>query len=247
MNCNEFKDLMTIHLYGNLTENQLNQIESHKNSCTKCESIYTKVITTMDSSKKKQHNVLPKVDWERSWDVIKQNSITKKDPVIIKFSLNKFFAAAAAITLIVLASLFSDNLFNSGNNNSILETETQYSRETSIQSYSEQLELIALNFKNRRKNDGSKEFEDIRNMENEILSDMLVQTKALLYIASERNNQNLRGLLEGIEIALMSMKNINTDDPEINNQLDQFIRENTQQLKLQEVSNTYFVYETRSK
>jgi predicted anti-sigma-YlaC factor YlaD len=76
MNCDEYKDLITISVFGELTSEELTQLKTHLRDCSKCSAIYESSGKLSDLSQHKENSPLP--DKEKSWQIISAKALKRK-------------------------------------------------------------------------------------------------------------------------------------------------------------------------
>ncbi|UCE40416.1 MAG: zf-HC2 domain-containing protein [Candidatus Aminicenantes bacterium] len=87
MNCDEYKNLITISVFGELTQEELTQLKAHLRDCSKCAAIYEKSEELSDLSNQK--NDIPLPDKEKSWQIICAKAIKKNGRWFEAFTLQK--------------------------------------------------------------------------------------------------------------------------------------------------------------
>lgn len=65
MNCDEYKNLITISVFGELISEELAQLKTHLRECSECSAIYESSGKLSDLSQQKENIPLP--DKEKSW------------------------------------------------------------------------------------------------------------------------------------------------------------------------------------
>ena len=173
-------------------------------------------------------------EWEKSWKLIEQKIFQKKQHIFQYSPRNKWILATAAVSLVFILGFFigrqflytKSTLYKTANN---IVDFTQ----TPIESYVESLELLLINFNNR--SDQPLE-QGLRQLEEELVSNMLMQTRLLKYfISQEEHNADILYLLDDLELLLMSMSNLKPEDKESADQLNVFIRESQLRLRLRQL------------
>ena len=98
-----------------------------------------------------------------------------------------------------------------------------------IQRYAENLDLILVSFMNRT--DAQRQ-EEISQVEKRVIRDILVQTRLLKYLVSQRDDPYLQQLIEDVELIMIGISNIKPQDQDSAEQLTRLIRENEIKFKL---------------
>lgn len=231
MNCENFKDLMVINIYGKLTSQEKSEFARHLTECSKCASKFEQL--------KIKENILknsapPKLDWEKSWELIAQKSINKKR--FFDYSFRKYALATATVILIFIIGFTAGRKILLNQSEQQLASENIYS-DLSMQSFAEDLEPILIDFLNRSDQPIPEEF---ATLEKKIVSEMLLKTKLLKYIMQKRDNPQLVQLLGDIEFILLNLSNLRPEDSLSTKQLQQIIREKNLKVQLKLVANDRF-------
>jgi hypothetical protein len=101
MNCDEYKNLITISVFGELTQEELSQLKAHLRDCSRCAEIYERSEKLSDLSDQKEDIPIP--DKEKSWQIISSKSLKKKRGWIERFGIQKpMLQYAAALLLLVV-------------------------------------------------------------------------------------------------------------------------------------------------
>jgi hypothetical protein len=87
MNCDEYKNLITISVFGELTQEELSQLKSHLRDCSSCAKIYERSEKLSELSDQKDNIPLP--DKEKSWQIIAAKALRKRRGWFERFTLQK--------------------------------------------------------------------------------------------------------------------------------------------------------------
>jgi len=228
MNCEECKNLITVSVYGKLTSSERTQLEEHLRECPECNRIYEKSEKLSSLFEDKEEIPLP--DKEKSWGIISAKAVQKKVGQTIFFPYKKLvFAASALVIVFLLGFLIGKRVFFPGPGQTSPESIAWQSDESPIQRFTEGLEPILINFMNRT--DARKQ-EEMSDVEKLLIKDILIQTKLLKHLVSQRDDPRLLQLLEDIEFILVGISNLRPQDQESAAQLTRMIRENEIKFKL---------------
>jgi hypothetical protein len=119
MNCDEYKNLITISVFGELTQEELAQLKTHLRECSRCASIYEKSEKLSDLSHQKDDIPLP--DKEKSWRIIAAKALKRKRSWFERFDLQKpVFQYASALLLLVVGFAAGYSIRSGGLNGSPL-------------------------------------------------------------------------------------------------------------------------------
>jgi hypothetical protein len=228
MNCEECKNLITVSVYGKLTPQEKSQLEDHLRECSECDRIYEKSENLSSLFEDKEEIPLP--DKEKSWDIISSKAVQRKSDKTIFFPYKKWaFAASALVVVFILGFLIGKRVFFPGPGETPPESIAFQGYESPIQRYTEGLEPILIDFMNRTDARKQQEMSDIEKL---VIKDMLIQTKLLKNLVSQRDDPRLLHLLEDIEFILVGISNLRPEDQESAAQLTRLIRENEIKFKL---------------
>lgn len=228
MKCEECKNLITVSVYGKLTSSEKNQLEDHLRECSECNRIYEKSENLSSLFEDKEEIPLP--DKEKSWGIISAKAVQKKVGRMIFFPYKKLAFAASALVIVFLLGFFiGKRVFFPGPGQTSPESIAWQSDESPIQRFTEGLEPILINFMNRTDARKQEEMSDIEKL---VIKDMLIQTKLLKHLVSQRDDPRLLQLLEDIEFILVGISNLRPQDQESAAQLTRLIRENEIKFKL---------------
>jgi len=228
MNCEECKNLITVSVYGKLTSSERSQLKDHLRECPECNRIYEKSENL--SSLFEDGEEIPLPDKEKSWGIISAKAVQKKVGQTIFFPYKKLAFAVSALVIVFLLGFFiGKQVFFPGPDQTSPESIAWQSDESPIQRFTEGLEPILINFMNRT--DARKQ-EEMSDVEKLVIKDMLIQTKLLKHLVSQRDDSRLLQLLEDIEFILVGISNLRPQDQESAAQLTRLIRENEIKFKL---------------
>ena len=226
MNCNKFRDLIVVSIYGKLTDQEKGDFDDHRRECEKCEALYK--TTAEFAGIYEDKNDIPLPDWEKSWSVISDKAFRKKRFGFSFVPSVRFAAAAAAVVVVFAVGLFAGRtLFD----RPVLETAPRHV--LPIQQYAENLEPLLVNFTNRSEEQTSEDYSEV---ELRILTDMLAQTRLLKYLAEQRGDEFQIKLLEDLEFVLVDITNLRPGDREPVDQLKRLIKEKDLRYRLKNFS-----------
>jgi len=231
MKCRDFKNIILIDIYGKLTPAQKNEMKTHIRECEKCAQLYDETEKYSGILEEKKEISLP--DWEKNWRAISENVLSKRKLLPAFIPSGKFALAAAAFCLVFIIGLYAGKkLFSPQPEIVISEPELQYSYTSTIQNYAERLEILLINFINRGNQASSEEYSEI---EKKVTADILLRTRLLKYLASQRKNSELQSLLEDMEMILVSISNLRPKDEDYADQLDDFIHKKALKFRLRQL------------
>jgi hypothetical protein len=101
MNCEEYKNLITISVFGELTQEELTQLKAHLRDCPECAATYERSEKLSELSDQKEN--IPVPDKEKSWQIIAAKALKQKRGWLDRFVVQKpVFQYAAVLLLIVV-------------------------------------------------------------------------------------------------------------------------------------------------
>jgi hypothetical protein len=228
MNCEKSKNLITVSVYGKLTPQEKSQLEEHLHVCSECARIHEK--STQLSSLFEDKEEIPLPDKEKSWQIISAKAIQRKNGRTVFFPYKKWaFAASALVIVFILGFLIGKQFFFPGPGKTSPESVALKSYESPILRYTEELEPLLINFMNRTDAQKQEEMSDIEKL---VIKDMLIQTKLLKHLVSQRDDPRLLQLLDEIEFILVGISNLKPQDQDSAKHLTRLIRENEIKFKL---------------
>ena len=183
-----------------------------------------------------QKGKAPEPDWEKSWRIIKAHSCVGRKRVSAGTPPRKWLLAGAAAALVFLFGIYLGQrlVHRTRDVSEILMTGGHSEDRAPLRSYAETLELLLIDFENRDFASGN---EELAALEQEVIMNMLVQTRLLQYILSQREKDTaLYTLLDDLELVLISMSNLRPEDTGGADQLTQFIRDRRLQFRLRQLA-----------
>jgi hypothetical protein len=238
MDCKEIKELFIIGVFGKLTILQEDKIKNHIRSCTLCEKLY----------KKKKHlfglilepPTVPLPDEEDSFRYIIKEVFPESKKSVNYPAIKKYVFATIAILIIFILGFYAGGYFFSISGKQLNSNrDVNISNMPSIQSYSEKILPLLISYVNKY---DQKTEKDVLGSEKRIISNILIQTKLLKHMVSQRRNIFLLELIEDLEFILMSISNLKAEDSYSNYQILKFIKNNNLKYKLRQLSKNKLVF-----
>jgi hypothetical protein len=100
MNCDEYKNLITISVFGELTPEEKTCLEAHLRNCPGCTNLYERSGKLSDLSKQKDNIPLP--DKEKSWQIISAKALKRKGSWFERFAPQKSIFQYAFVLLLLV-------------------------------------------------------------------------------------------------------------------------------------------------
>ncbi len=111
MNCDEYKDLITISVFGELTQEELNLLKTHLRECLECSAIYDSSDKLSDLSQHKENSPLP--DKEKSWQIISAKALKRKGGLFERFAPKTPVFQYAFVLLFLIVGFAAGYFFHS--------------------------------------------------------------------------------------------------------------------------------------
>jgi hypothetical protein len=108
MNCDEYKNLIAIHVFGELTQEESTRLKAHLRKCPGCAAIYERSEKLSDLSEQRENIPLP--DKEKSWQIISAKTFKKKRRRLERLVLPKP-VFQYALVLLLLGTGFAAGYF----------------------------------------------------------------------------------------------------------------------------------------
>lgn len=234
MNCEECKNLITVSVFGKLTPSEKTRLEEHLRACPDCSRIHAKSAQLRSFFEDKEDIPLP--NKEKSWHIIRSQTLPKKMRWKNVFSYKKLALVSSGVLAVFVLGFLAGKLFffqapAPGQPGSF----ASQGYDMPVERYAEKLELILVSFMNRT--DARKQ-DQISDIEKKVIEDMLLQTKLLKYLVAERGDPYLQQLLEDLELILVGISNLRPQDQDSAAQLARMIRENELKFKVKTLLTT---------
>jgi hypothetical protein len=224
MNCEEYKKLMAVQIFGQLTESEKEDLLSHIGRCTDCEARWHKSVQ-YKGLMENQEGEIPEPDWEVSWQAISGN-LPRTRRHSLPFKSFKRWALAASVLLVVFVAGFLAGrklLHKPEGPDPTADQEIVTLRTPSQwQQYADRLEPLLSGFTNRSR---LNQPEELRILENKVIREMLIQTRLLKAMTRTNDMNHIRLLLEDLENILISMSNMRPEDWQSADYLSKIIKE----------------------
>jgi hypothetical protein len=111
MNCDEYKNLITISVFGELTPEELTLLKAHLRDCSRCATIYERSEKLSDLSDQKENIPIP--DKEKSWQIISAKALKKKRGWFERFAKQKPVFQYALVLLLLIVGFSAGYFYHS--------------------------------------------------------------------------------------------------------------------------------------
>jgi hypothetical protein len=232
VNCDGARDLIVVAIYGKLSEEEERRLAAHLDFCRACARAYEKAKAY--ASVLNQDAEIPLPDWERSWSVIRGRALGPKKGLSVLLAYRKIAVAGAALAVVfVFGFLLGRHLLEPAGDDPGYAPYANY-RSVSAADYSERVDMLLVNFLNRSDGDVPAGFRDV---EREIVADVLAETRLLRLLAERRGDRYRYRVLEEVEMVLVNMSNLGPEDESSAEQVDRFIRNRDIRLQLRNLTD----------
>lgn len=223
MVCKKYKDKIVLHLYGELNDEEVNNLTDHIAQCKDCaaELEYTqKVFRVLDETKT---DTVPDANWEKCWNSIdvgiRGNKRKKKS---FWLSQPRWAYASATLLAVFVAGFFIGRLafFQSPKKSPGLLEGTQSAMYPSIQEHFESLKPVLLEYANYTANaqDGN------ITIDKNIVRSLIIQNILLKRLIADQD-PSTKEILEDIDLVLREIANLEEDDAQTLSMIKDLIKE----------------------
>jgi hypothetical protein len=231
MNCEEFKDVLVVRIYGELPADREEAFQRHAGECRDCAQVFARtqeIHGTMDIG-----DDIPEPDWEALWRVIRERSRKKRWrlPALMEWPRRRFAVVAAAVAAVfIIGVLVGRSIFPPEPETAT--TAPGYRGVASVAAYTETLEPVLIDFMNRG---GQPVDDEVAELTRRVVTDMLAQTRLLKRAVARSGDQQLYFLFEDIELVLISIANLGGQNGDVAAQLDQIIKDKSIMYRLKQL------------
>ena len=231
MNCKECEEILVINMFGKLSQDEKERLDSHIQACPECARKFDKMPLVKDAFDGSEDVPLP--DRERSWEIIADRALKSRRGFQMHIPFSRAAWIASALVAVFVLGFFFGRQF-------IFEPSARPSgpllaeqRGTPLERYAEGLETVLVGFMNR----GVPHSEELAGLEKLLIDEMLIQTKILKRLFQDRNDPILE-LLEDMELILVALSNLSPEDSLGAEQLHGLIKEKGLKLRLRVLSDS---------
>jgi len=231
MNCKNAKDIILMQIYGKLTPEEEAWWESHLKECSRCARISRKLLSHREILNEQTDIPLP--DWDKSWSIISSRTFDRSHPARRKVSSLIWATAAASLIVVFLLGYFIGRRF-------LLPPTTGFSphpyvsSQAPLERYADSIDSLLTGFVNRS---DIPQTEDFSSVEEQLIAEMLTQTRLLKSYAQERRMSHLDALLGDLEFILLNLAHLHPEDRETARFLNRMIREKGLRFQLKNLAS----------
>ncbi len=216
MNCKKCECMMELYIHEELSRPDKKNVQEHLSKCNDCTIKFNKIKQVVS----KIHSItdnLPEPVWDKSWQVIKEN--VEKKPGRERFSFhfpsfNRRLAAAYSIFIFILGLIAGKILFFSTPPVKIETFRSPQNIQLAIREYLEDIKPVIIEYVNYRPIYKNKE--EIA-FDKKLALQLLYRNRILRYRTSKARNNDLQQLLEELEIILIEISNLSSNNNESEN------------------------------
>jgi len=221
MACKKYKEKIVLHLYGELSEEDTQELLKHIHVCRDCaeDFEYTKKVFHMLDETKIED--IPEANWEKCWGEIEPGiQVKKRQP----WSLPLFpiwAYATSALVLVFAVGLFIGRMaFQPSVSRSQPLEGPQSAMHPSVQEHLESLQSVLVEYANY-----TPSAEDGKIIiDQNIVRNLIIQNILLKRMIAEKN-PTLTQLLEDVDLVLREIANLEKEDTETLSMIKELIRQ----------------------
>lgn len=208
MKCKKYKEKIVLLLYGELSEKEKAEVESHIKGCPECsrDLAYTRnVFKVLDDAKEK----IPEADWEKCWGRIDSGVTEKPSRQKKYFFLPQWAFAAATVILIFVAGIIVGRFwFFPGEKPTSQQTASLESLDPLLKEYFDTLKPVLVEYANYTP---SEKGEDTIAMDKEIARSLIIENLLLRRMVTKLN-PSLGQFLEDVGFVLKEIAHLKKED-----------------------------------
>jgi len=231
MNCKQTERIMAAAVFSTLNQEDETALKEHISQCCKCARKWQQTACLRELDKEAPAYSLP--DPDHSWAVISA-SLSKRRHRTHRVRNWHWIPAAAALLLVFAAGIFFGRRMFQTMPEAITYLTGDLS-EITLESYADHLQPVLVNFLNQS---SMQDPESVRQLERQIISDLLNRTRFLKSLIPENGNSELRDLFQDLEFILTAMDNLEADDRDTAHHLIGLIRNKKVSLRLDQLIKT---------
>ena len=221
MNCDEFRDVVVRSVYGTPTEEDLDALRKHAAVCARCAKVLERSLAFQGAREPAEDAPLP--DREASWRVIRERSFARPRRFALPLPSRRLALAAAGVAAVFLVGAIVGRIILFGPaGQSPSKGDGRYENMGSLSVYLQTVEPLLVDFLN---SEDRRMPEETAQVTARAVAEMLARTRILKIEAIRAGDRELYELLDGIEIALISISSLGGPDGEAASQLERFIRD----------------------
>lgn len=221
MKCKKYEEKIILYLYGELSDKEKADLQSHIQECTACaqDLEYTKqVFRALDDSKEEA----PQANWEKSWREIRSTTQVQPREKKSFFLTQKWvYAGAALLVVFVLGALIGRFWFFPVKESPFRAGASSIAMNPALIEYMDELKPILIEYANYTSSEGT---EEAMLIDRDTLRSLLVQNLLLKDIIA-KSNPSLLPLLDDLDLVLKELSNMKRGDKQTPSMIKELIQE----------------------
>ncbi len=221
MKCKKYEEKIILYLYGELSDKQKADLQSHIQECSACaqDLEYTKkVFKALDDSKEEA----PQADWEKSWREISSTSqVQLREKKSFLLTQKWVYAGAALLVVFILGALIGRFWFFPVKESPFRAGAAPTAMNPALIEYMDDLKPILIEYANYTSSEGT---EEAMLIDKDTLRSLLVQNLLLKDIIA-KSNPSLLPLLDDLDLVLKELSNMKRGDKQTPSLIKELIQE----------------------
>lgn len=221
MKCKKYEEKIILYLYGELSDKEKTDLQSHIQECDACarDLEYTKkVFKALDDSKEEA----PQANWEKSWrEISSTTQVQAREKKSFLLTQKWVYAAAALLAVFVLGALIGRFWFFPSNESTFQAGAAPTAMNPALIEYMDDLKPILIEYANYTSSEGT---EEAMLIDKDTLRSLLVQNLLLKDIIA-KSNPSLLPLLDDLDLVLKEMSNMKRGDKQTPSLVKELIQE----------------------
>lgn len=221
MKCKKYEEKIILYLYGELSDKQKADLQSHIQECSACaqDLEYTKkVFKALDDSKEEA----PQADWEKSWrEISSTNQVQTREKKSFLLTQKWVYAGAALLVVFILGALIGRFWFFPVKESPFRSGAAPTAMNPALIEYMDDLKPILIEYANYTSSEGT---EEAMLIDKDTLRSLLVQNLLLKDIIA-KSNPSLLPLLDDLDLVLKELSNMKRGDKQTPSLIKELIQE----------------------
>ncbi len=221
MKCKKYEEKIILYLYGELSDKQKADLQSHIQECSACaqDLEYTKkVFKALDDSKEEA----PQADWEKSWREISSTSqVQLREKKSFLLTQKWVYAGAALLVVFILGALIGRFWFFPVKESPFRAGAAPTAMNPALIEYMDDLKPILIEYANYTSSEGT---EEAMLIDKDTLRSLLVQNLLLKDIIA-KSNPSLLPFLDDLDLVLKELSNMKRGDKQTPSLIKELIQE----------------------
>ncbi len=212
MKCSKFNEQIILYLYGELSEKESSELESHLGKCSKCSKDleYTKKIFRLLNEAEIEET--PEANWEKCWKGINTGISETTGKSKNRFFFPGWALVSTAVILVLFIGIFIGRFWiSSGHESFHQETASRKFIQQTLKEHFEELKPILVEYSNDSLQE--KTSTSIM-MDKKTAQNLIIQNILLKRIAAETDPSTVQ-LLEDVDMVLREIANQKSESKEI--------------------------------